>query len=187
MKLMRNESGDSTDDENEELEEEMVFKKRRLDIEFAVEGEKVDEDRSSASDESDGSIEPPNLESLRKSTTADDMKGIIVDEVQKGLDDDKKGLYYAVYYDQRYFWGKLVNVFAEDKDEDVDMVEMTFLQYKMDQIWDYPKKADVGMIPAKYLFLGPVTPSDIIQGKGYKFVEDTNAMARFKEIKKLDL
>ena len=103
------------------------------------------------------------------------------------MDDDKKGLYYAVYYDQRYFGGKVVNVFAEDANEDVEMVEMTFLQYKIDQIWDYPKKADIGMIPTKYLFLGPVTPTDIIQGQGYKFVQDIKAMDRYKEIKKLDL
>ena len=37
------------------------------------------------------------------------------------------------------------------------------------------------MIPAKYLLIG------IIQSKGYKFIEESNAMARFKDIKKSNL
>ena len=58
----------------------------------------------------------------------------IVSEALRSLDDDKKGQYYAVFYDERYCWGKVLNVFAGDVDSDVHSVEFSFLTYKMDGI-----------------------------------------------------
>ena len=65
-------------------------------------------------------------------------------EACRSLDDDKKGQHYAVFYDERYYWGKVLNVFADDVDSDVYSVEFSSLTYtyKMDDIWDFPKKKD---------------------------------------------
>ena len=54
----------------------------------------------------------------------------------------KKGQHYAVFCDERYYWEKVLNAFADDKDRDVHSVEFSFLIYKMDSIWDFPKKKD---------------------------------------------
>ena len=107
-------------------------------------------------------------------------------KIQSELDDDKRGMYYAVYYDQRYFWGNLTKFFAEDVESDVTAVKIKFLQYKADGIWDYPKQPDISIVSAKFIFFGPVTPAEIITGKGYKFAEDKDAAILYKQLKKAD-
>ena len=49
-----------------------------------------------------------------------------------------------VFYDERYYWGKVLNVFADDVGSDVYRVEFSSLTYtyKTDGIWDFPKKKD---------------------------------------------
>ena len=89
----------------------------------------------------------------------------IASEARRSLDDDKKGQYYAVFYDERYYWGKVLNNFADDVDSDANSVEFSFLTYKMDGIWDFPKKKDQSIVAVKYVFLGPVTPSAVVTEK----------------------
>ena len=44
--------------------------------------------------------------------------------------DDKKGYFYAAFYDRNYFWGKVLNVFSPDSDSDATDVEIRFLRYR---------------------------------------------------------
>lgn len=94
-----------------------------------------------------------------------------LEDVKKSLDDDKKGFYYGVYYGNNYYWGKVLHVFSDDGDNDADQVEMTFLQYKSDRIWVFPKKIDKDIISVKYIFLGPVSPAAVTVS-GYRFNEN---------------
>ena len=38
------------------------------------------------------------------------------------LDDDTRGKFYCVYYDEGRFWGRLLKVFADDPDADANML-----------------------------------------------------------------
>ena len=96
----------------------------------------------------------------------------IVSEARRSLDDDKKGHYYAAFYDERYY--KVLNVFSDDVDSDVHSVEFSFLTYKMNGIWDFPKKKDQSIVAVKYVFLGSVTPSAVVTGKGFRFDGDND-------------
>ena len=109
--------------------------------------------------------------------------------VHKSLDDSKQGHLYAVYYGQKYYWGKVQLCFADDEDEDDDVksVEFSFLRYRGDGYWDFPKKLDVEMVDAKYVFYGPCTPQTTIAGKGYKIVDDEAAQGRYKLLKQYDI
>ena len=69
------------------------------------------------------------------------------------LDDDKKGLFYAVHYGDRYYWGKLQHVFALEPEDDARQVEISFLSYKMGGWWEFPRKLYVEIIETKYVFL----------------------------------
>ena len=51
-----------------------------------------------------------------------------------------------------------IQVFANDEDEEINLVEMAFLHYKFDNIWDYPRGGDIKTVEPKYIFLGPVVP-----------------------------
>ena len=106
--------------------------------------------------------------------------------VQEGIDDDKKGLFYAVDYGERFYWGKVLKVFSPDVDDNACSVEMTFLSYKMDGLWEFPRKADLEIIDAKFIFYGPVTPTST-SSKGYRFDEDdVRANKEHKKIQKCD-
>ena len=108
----------------------------------------------------------------------------IIEESQQSLDDDQVGKFYCVYFDDKRYWGKLLKVFSEDVDEPANMVEMKFLHYKFNKLWDYPRKEDKQMIEAKYIFLGPVIP--IYTGKdGYKFDEDEQSLSIYKQIRNM--
>ena len=74
-------------------------------------------------------------------------------------------------------------VFAKDKDEPFDSVEMKFLRYKCSGEWEYPKTDDIKMIDAKYVFFGPVTPT-FTRKSVYSFAEDNEASRLFKIIQK---
>ena len=100
--------------------------------------------------------------------------------VHKSLDDSKKGHLYAVYYGQKYCWGKVQLCFADDEDDDV---RCSFLRYRGDGYWDFPKKLDVEMVDAKYVFYGPCAPQTTIAGKGYEIIDDEAAQGRYKLLK----
>ena len=90
----------------------------------------------------------------------------------RSLDDDKKGQYYAVFYDERYYWWKVLNVFADDVGSDVHSVEFSFLTYKMDGIWDFLKKKNQSIVAVKYVFLGPAITSAVVTRKDFQFDGD---------------
>ena len=110
----------------------------------------------------------------------------VASEARRLLDDDKKGQQYAVFCDDRYYWGKVLNMFFDDVDSDVHSSEFSFLTYKMDGIWDFPKKKDQLIVAAKYIFLGPVTTSAAVIGKGFHLEGDNDkAQELFRLIKKV--
>ena len=104
--------------------------------------------------------------------------------VQKSMDDDKKGFFYAVYYEQNYCWGKFRKCFANDSMDDVITVEFSFLRYRGDDMWDFPKQLDIEMVEIKYVFYGPCSP-EVVTGKGYQisFGDIANAQFRYKYMK----
>ena len=65
-------------------------------------------------------------------------------------------------------------MFSDDVDSDVHSVEFSFLTYKMNGIWDFPKKKDQSIVAVKYVFLGSVTPSAVVTGKGFRFDGDND-------------
>ena len=75
------------------------------------------------------------------------------------MDDDSCGKFYCVYFDNQRYWGILQHVFADDEDDDVNSVEISFLHYKYDDIWDYPKRKDIQMVKPKFILLGPSVPA----------------------------
>ena len=104
--------------------------------------------------------------------------------VLNSIDDDKKGMFYCVYYDNSRYWGRLLKVFAEDADSVADEVEIDFLQYVGNQYWDFPKRKNKEIIKAKFLFFGPCVPSETSK-KGYKFDKDEEAKSFYKNLKNL--
>ena len=104
--------------------------------------------------------------------------------IESALDDDKKGFFYATFYDQKYFWGKDQNVFSEDSDSNATHTEMKFLRYRADGFWDFPTVDDIDIVQVKFLYLGPCTPSETVNGKGYRFIEDDEASKRHKLLRK---
>ena len=103
---------------------------------------------------------------------------------QESLDDDQRGKYYCVYFDEGRYWGRLIKVFSEDVDSIAEKVEMKFLHYMcLHSCWEFPKVDDTKIVDAKYVFMGPCIPSDITK-KGYKFQEDDAALVKYKAIKK---
>ena len=74
-------------------------------------------------------------------------------------------------------------MFAKDKDQQADSVEIKFLRYKCSGEWEYPKNDDIKIIDAKYVFFGPVTPT-LTKKNVYSFEEDNEASRLFKIIKK---
>lgn len=95
--------------------------------------------------------------------------------VHNSLDNSEKGHLYAVYYGQKYYWGKLQLSFADDENNVVKSVEFSFLRYRGDGYWDFPKKLDVETVDIKYVFYGSCTPQTTIAGNGYKIVDDEAA------------
>ena len=47
-------------------------------------------------------------------------------------------------------------MFVGNVDSDVYRVELSFFTYKMNGIWDFPKKKEQSIVAVKYIFLGPV-------------------------------
>ena len=177
---------------------EKEAKKKTKKIDFTADGDndKDYDDDGDDDDDDDDNIFEYEHEIKRKvdevaesSTELSEKEKLekIASEARRSLDDDKKGQYYAVFYDDRYYWGKVLNVFANDVDSDVHSVEFSFLTYKMDGIWDFPKKKDQSIVAVKYVFLGPVTPSAVVTGKGFWFEGDNDkAQELFRLIKKVN-
>ena len=65
----------------------------------------------------------------------------------------------------------LFYVFAEDSNFNTREVEMEFSHYRWGY-WEFPKKKDINIFDAKYIFYGPCSPS-----------ETTKMMKPFKDIK----
>ena len=95
-----------------------------------------------------------------KEQTKADLENAIR-SITEQLDDDKKGQFYCIYYGLRYYWGRVQQMFAPDPEENVESIEMRFRHYQLSGFWDLPKKPDVEIVDAKYLFLGPCTPTII--------------------------
>ena len=141
----------------------------------------VDLDRQEYSDENDGS-EIDDSEKL-KDCLKDKM-----DELVSNLDEDKVGFYYAVFYGDRYYWGKVTKAFSFDTDDDVEDVELTFLRYRGDGYFDFPKKPDVEIVNSKYLFRGPCKPNNVVKGKGFTFGDDElKAQEQFKQMRSCNI
>ena len=80
-----------------------------------------------------------------------------------------------------------MNVFATDSDEDVEQAEMTFLRYKSDGLWEFPKKVDKEIVSVNYLFFGPVWPA-VTTVSGFRFNEkDIEAKTLFERFQKSDI
>ena len=60
---------------------------------------------------------------------------------------------------------------------------MSFLRYRGDGLYDYPKNPDVETLQARYVFLGP-SVVQVVPGKGMVVEEDQAAKERFFFIKK---
>ena len=89
-----------------------------------------------------------------------------------------------MFYDKRYYWGKVLNMFAQDTDSDVHKAEFSFLTYKMDGIWDFPRKKDQSIIAVKYVFLVPVILSAVITGKSFWGEEDNDKAQELSRLTK---
>ena len=75
-----------------------------------------------------------------------------------------------------------MKTFSDDSDEATTKVEIKFLTYTCGY-WDFPKNvANIEMIDAKFVFLGPCKPAETMLS-GYKFNEDSLAMKMYKRIK----
>lgn len=57
--------------------------------------------------------------------------------------------YYAVYYDNTYYIGRVIEVFENS-------AKIKFLKSELD-IYKWPKETDIQIVQNKYLFFGPVT------------------------------
>ena len=80
---------------------------------------------------------------------------------QDQLDDNQRGKYFCVYFDEGRYWGRLEHVFSEDSDEPADKVQINFLKYSSGGYWDIRKKSKPEIIDAKYVFMGPCIPSEL--------------------------
>ena len=76
-----------------------------------------------------------------------------------------------------------IQVFANDEDEEINLVEMAFLHYKFDNIWDYPRGGDIKTVEPKYIFLGPVVPAETLKN-GLTFNEDDTSLRLYNLIKR---
>ena len=74
-------------------------------------------------------------------------------------------------------------VFSNDVEDFADSVEIDFLHYTSCCFWEFPKECDKKIISSKFVFFGPCIPSETTK-RGYKFVEDAAACAKYKNIKK---
>ena len=77
----------------------------------------------------------------------------------------------------------LFYVFAEDSNFNTSEVEMEFSQYRWGY-WEFPKKKDINIFDAKYIFYGPCSPCEKTK-HGYRFKEDDEAFQRYKTTKSI--
>lgn len=68
-----------------------------------------------------------------------------------------------------------------DSDSDAKQAEFKFLRHSLGY-WEFPKKQDIKIVEARFVFHGPCTLSEISK-RGYKFKEDIDALQRYKIIK----
>ena len=154
-------------------------KRKEINYEDSEDSENFDDSDLSddnVSDDDDDDYGDKDSYTTQKKTTHQAM----IEKAQESLDEDKKGSFYCVYYNEARFWGKLLKVFSYDPDSPVDEVELDFLHYQVDGIWDWPKPRDVQRIFSKFIFYGPVenTPGK----KGFKFPCDAEAEIVYNSI-----
>lgn len=70
-------------------------------------------------------------------------------------------------------------MFSDDADTPTTSVEISFLQYKHDGFWDFPKTLDVKIIDTKFVFYGPSTPLAPTKN-GFVFEEDEKVARVYK-------
>ncbi|KAB0792791.1 hypothetical protein PPYR_14750 [Photinus pyralis] len=91
--------------------------------------------------------------------------------------------YYAVYYDEDWFLGKVTNISQEcDRECDEQIVSMKFLRKSLDTfVW--PKKDDTDNISSKFILCGPV---NLIGSHPFKIAkEDRNKIVKlYKNFKR---
>ena len=81
------------------------------------------------------------------------------------MQENSKDYFYCACNDDSHYWGRLINVFAEDVDTDIDKVEMLLLHYK-ENGYDFRKKEDRQIIDAKYLFFSRKTGKNVRKSCG---------------------
>ena len=156
---------DSSDTEDEQVGEEVVWD--------------YEEDDDKENEKNEKRTKCRTKQNPKKKKTLETF----LNEAHASSDDNQISKFYCVYFDNQYYWGKLLKVFADDKDSPASSAEMAFLHYKFNDLWDYPKEGEVKLVEAKYVFLGPVTPVDTLRD-GFKFAKGEEALKRYKEIKK---
>ena len=89
--------------------------------------------------EPEDSITSLTVETLKEANKKEVLQ--FMRDIVATLDDDKKGLFYAVHYGDRYYWGKLQHVFALEPEDDATQAEFSFrLSYKLCGWWEFPRK-----------------------------------------------
>ena len=73
-------------------------------------------------------------------------------------------------------------MFSDDADTRATGVEISFLQYKHDCFWGFPKTPYVKIIVAKFVFYGASTPLAPTKHR-FVFEEDEKAARVYKSIK----
>ena len=117
-----------------------------------------DSDEGSDSSENENEGVMTSEEEMESENEGDAASKAIFRKCQESLDDEQKGFFYCIYFDEGYYWGRLLKVFANDSDAPADTVEIDFLRYSCGY-WDFPPKKDVKIIDSKYVFYGPCKPS----------------------------
>lgn len=93
--------------------------------------------------------------------------GMVVPEREK---------YYAVFYDDRYYIGRVLDI-ASDSD-----VKMKFLSEQLGDTFSWPRKDDISVINKRFIFYGPLT----LEGMGPFNIKDIDKIKNgYKNMKKM--
>ena len=168
-KSKKNEESVDTDEVDEEEESEEEF--------LGFEDEGSDD---SLGQEVDDDAEEDLLFTAEVAHKSDGMEAIR--KVQEDLGDDQNGKFFAVFYENGFYWGKSVVMFADDPDACVDTVHLNFMHRRHDGFWDWPKKEDMKAVPAMFIVYGPVDPPTPTK-RGFKF-PDEEAEKQYRLYKK---
>ena len=122
--------------------------------------------------------------------------------VRQTLESNSIGKFYAVFFDTKYYYGKVLNLIGPNGDDpDAVNVEMTFLHEQRvkagvaSQLYTWPSHPDVSIVSATSLFYGPIQetlkPAVLksstrgFDGKEtFEFQEDDKVSAMYNQYKK---